>query len=285
MLSGITFRALKAKEILKVAEMKANMNHTFVICAYKESPFLEECVKSLLAQSESSVIKLATSTPNDYIIHISQKYNIDMYVNDGEKGIAGDWNFAYSLTDTEYVTIAHQDDIYESEYAKRVLEKLNTCRKKPLIAFTDYGEIKYGKREKSTALLKIKRMLLLPIRPNCMQNKKWIKRGILSLGNPICCPSVTYARKNIPDKLFMTHFRSNVDWETWERLSKLDGSFVYCKDVLMFHRIHEGSETSSVINENKRGQEDYEMFQKFWPRFIAKMLTKKYASSEKYNKG
>lgn len=213
MLSGITFRALKAKEILKVVEMKANMNHTFVICAYKESPFLEECVKSLLAQSERSVIKLATSTPNDY------------------------------------------------------------------------GEIKCGSKETSTTLLKIKRLLLLPIHPKCMQHKKWIQRGIISFGNSICCPSVTYVKENLPEKLFATHFRSNVDWETWERLSKLDGSFVYCKHVLMFHRIHEGSETSSVINENKRGQEDYEMFQKFWPRFIAKMLTKKYASSEKYNNG
>ena len=28
--------------------------HTFVICAYKESPYLEECIKSLLIQESRS---------------------------------------------------------------------------------------------------------------------------------------------------------------------------------------------------------------------------------------
>ena len=42
-------------------------NHTFVICAYKESSFLEECIKSLKNQSIESEIFIITSTPNSYI--------------------------------------------------------------------------------------------------------------------------------------------------------------------------------------------------------------------------
>ena len=37
------------------------MKHSFVICAYKESPFLEECIQSLEKQTVKSTIKMVTS--------------------------------------------------------------------------------------------------------------------------------------------------------------------------------------------------------------------------------
>ena len=86
--------------------------HTFAICAYKESEYLEECIKSLVNQEVSSNIILATSTPNDFIKGLCDKYGIEMYVNTGDSGITQDWNFAYAQADAEYVTIAHQDDVY-----------------------------------------------------------------------------------------------------------------------------------------------------------------------------
>ena len=52
------------------------MKHTFVICAYKESKFLEECIISLKKQSINSEIFIATSTPNKYIEDIAKKYGI-----------------------------------------------------------------------------------------------------------------------------------------------------------------------------------------------------------------
>lgn len=59
------------------------MKHTFVICAYKESEFLEECILSLKNQSISSEIFIATSTPNKYIEALAEKYNLKVFVNDG----------------------------------------------------------------------------------------------------------------------------------------------------------------------------------------------------------
>lgn len=50
--------------------------HTFVVCAYKESEFLEECVQFLLQQVEYSEIILAMSTPCGYMINICPKYHI-----------------------------------------------------------------------------------------------------------------------------------------------------------------------------------------------------------------
>lgn len=47
-------------------------HHTFAVCAYKESPHLEVCIRSLKAQSFSGNILLATSTPNSFIENIAK---------------------------------------------------------------------------------------------------------------------------------------------------------------------------------------------------------------------
>ena len=44
-------------------------DHTFVICAYKESPYLEDCIRSVLHQNVRGKICLTTSTPKS--VHCS----------------------------------------------------------------------------------------------------------------------------------------------------------------------------------------------------------------------
>lgn len=256
--------------------------HTFVICAYKESKYLEQCIRSLMTQTIKSQIIMVTSTPNNYIREKAEKYNIPLFVNTGEKGIAGDWNFGYHCAETPYVTIAHQDDEYFERYTEEMLKSIDKS-KRTLIYFSDYAEIRNGEIVKESSLLRIKRMMLSPLRIKKLGDFRFIKRRVISLGNPICCPAVTFVVNNLPKELFRTGFRSNVDWETWEMISKRKGSFIYNKNILMGHRIHEESETSNVIKDNERVKEDYQMFCKFWPKCIAKILTKIYANGEKFN--
>ena len=116
-----------------------NKNHTFVVCAYGESEYLEECVLSLVHQKSQSRILISTSTPNSYIYSIAQKYEIPVIVNKGNSGLAEDWNFAYNCAKTPLVTLAHQDDRYYENYAADILEVAGKC-KHPLIIFSDYNE-------------------------------------------------------------------------------------------------------------------------------------------------
>src|SRR5579859_5911754 len=108
--------------------------HTFVIPAYKESRFIEQCIQSLLAQSVKSNVVITTSTPTDYTKNIAEKYNLPYYITD-KKRIANDWNFDLSKATTLLDTIAHQDDIYEPAYAESVIRATN---KNVLITFTGY---------------------------------------------------------------------------------------------------------------------------------------------------
>ena len=79
-------------------------NHTFAICAYKESPFLEECIQSLLGQTIPSTIIIVTSTDNAYIQNMAEKYHLELFINHGESGITHDWMFAYRSGRTELMT-------------------------------------------------------------------------------------------------------------------------------------------------------------------------------------
>ena len=65
-------------------------DHTFVLCAYKESAYLEECLLSLKEQSVRSTILIATSTPNDHIRSLAEKYRIPLFITDEPSGICSD---------------------------------------------------------------------------------------------------------------------------------------------------------------------------------------------------
>ena len=110
-----------------------------------------------------------------------------------------------------------------------------------------------------------------------------VRRRILSLGSPICCPSVTFVTENLPETVFENHYRACEDWEAWEKLSKKKGQFLYSTKLLMGHRIREDSETTAAIGDNKRSKEEYEMFCKFWPDSIARLIFKFYSKGQNSN--
>ena len=257
-------------------------SHTFVICAYKESPYLEECIRSLKGQLVKSRITIVTSTPNEYIRGMAEKYQLPYYINTGEGGITQDWNFGYAQAHSKYITIAHQDDVYDRDYLETALRAMKRA-KRPLIFFSDYYEIRNGVKTPNNRLLRVKRWMLFPLRFRCLQKSRWVRRRILSLGSPICCPSVTFAAENLPSPVFKNHFRACEDWEAWEMISRLKGEFLYNTGRLMGHRIHEDSETSAIIGDHKRSGEEYEMFCKFWPKWIAKNLSRIYSRGQNSN--
>lgn len=256
--------------------------HTFVVCAYRESQYLEECVCSVLNQKCKSQVIISTGTPNAHIQGIAKKYNLKLFINEGESSIANDWNFGVACADTELVTLAHQDDIYEPEYSQKIIEAHQKA-KESIILFSDYSELRDGIKVKTNQLLKIKRIMLFPLRFSCMWGSRFMRRRILSFGSAICCPAVTLVKTKIPSPLFQNNMKSNIDWQAWELLSRMQGSFVYVKERLMAHRIHQESTTSSILVDNARQREDLIIFEKFWPRWIARLIERIYQLSEKSN--
>jgi len=259
------------------------MDHTFAVMAYKDSPYLIECLESLRNQSVQSRIYISTSTPSDFLTFIATKYGVELHTSNRGGGIAQDWNAAYQLATTKYVTLVHQDDIYLPDYLK---ECLRAAEKFPdtLICFTDYDEIIHGEERKSTLMLDVKRFMLntfLLFRKN-LQSKFW-KNALLSFGCPIAAPSVMFNKQMIPALQFSPEFFINVDWDAWYRLAGIKGRFVYVPKVLLRHRIHADSMTSTGLQKKLRQEEDLRIFRRFWPGLFAKAIAKVYSVSYKSN--
>ena len=267
---------------------KDNCLHTFAVLAYKESPYLEKCLISLIRQRIKSKIIICTSTQNPYIEKLCQKYHVSLHINYNSSGIANDWNFALREAKTQFVTLAHQDDIYLQDYTNYLLPLMKSDEKS-LIGFSDYRETisKQGKilvRKPNLNLL-IKHLLIFfaffPFKKNI--EKKWQKKKLICFGSPIPCPSVMYNLRNLQDFSFSSKFSINMDWYAWYTLSNTAGSIVKTQKVSLQHLIHSGSETSSGINDKRREKEDLKMFNLLWPNKITKILFKIYVQSYKNN--
>lgn len=254
-------------------------NHTWVICAYGESEFLEACILSLRAQTIRSKIICYSSTPLDSIRQLCQTYEIPFYTKEGG-GIGKDWNNALSFVDSQYATIAHQDDYYEPTYLEAVLQKIEQS-KDVLIAYTDYFEEKNGVKILANKNLKIKTFMLKVL--NIMPASHFWRNRVLALGNPISCPAVTYNLARIKEFRFDEKMRVSLDWYAWYKISGYKGRFAFISEKLMCHRIHEESETTKTISDNTRTKEDLYMYQLFWPKWIAKLINHAYIKSQDSN--
>lgn len=249
--------------------------HTFAICAYKESPYLEECIRSLKAQTVKTDVICCTSTPNEYICHLTGKYNIPLYIRDGESGIREDWLFAYHQAEGELVTIAHQDD----KYGKRYVECLLKCHKQyrdMTVFMSDYLTLKetggITKPERFNSVWLVKKLLRLPLRLTCFADRSLIKRAALLFGNSVCCPSCTYNKAVIGDTMFSSSFDFALDWDNLYELGGKEGRFVCDERPLMAYRIHPGATTKACIEDHRRTRDEIAMFEKMWPDPMVNLL-------------
>jgi len=265
--------------------MHSPLSHTFFILAYEDSHYLEECIHSLKEQTIKSQIFITTSTPSKFLEDISNRYNIGILINNENRGIASDWSFAYDKCTTEYVTLAHQDDIYLPMYTELCLNQIKSSyQDRPLIIFTKYKELINPNMRRFSPNLFIKDILLLPFLLKQSVKSIFIKKILLYFGNPIPCPTVLYDKRELGKFAFGDNFSCNMDWDAWLRLATIKGSFIYVNKTLVLHRINKATQTSKKITEKIRQREDALIFQRLWPKPIASLLAKVYSLATVFNK-
>jgi hypothetical protein len=250
--------------------------HTFVVLAYKESLHLKECLDSLLNQTCASTVLVSTSTPSEFLDGVCRDYSLPLRVNTGLKGLAPDWTFGLRQAQTKYVTLAHQDDLYDSRYAELMVARAEQ-RSDTLITFSDYSELIGEETKNGTPNLRIKRILrTLAFLHQHHIASQFRKKLLLAFGSPIPCPSVMYNLHNLEDFSFSSDFSINADWDAWLRLSRQSGSISYVGEHLLSHRLHEHSETSKGIGDNRRADEDLRLFKTIWPAPVATTIARLY---------
>lgn len=247
------------------------VSHTFAICAYQDSPYLEACIKSIKRQSEPVDIILCTSTPSRYIQALADVFDLPLYVRDGKSDIQDDWNFAYGKAQGKLVTIAHQDDCYHKDYAKAVRE----CWEQypDTTVFTTDCAILHGEEPVKPGLIQfVKHILRVPLRFKTMADRTWVKQAALVFGNPIICPACTYNKEVLGEPLFDSPYKFALDWDTMWKLAKRPGRFVCEERPLIRYRIHEGATTKACIENHQRAGDEAAMYGKIWPKPVVKIL-------------
>ena len=256
-------------------EKMAKEKHTFAICAYKDSEYLEDCIKSIINQKVKSNCIIATSTPSEFIENLANKYKLEYFVRHGSSDIQEDWNFAVDNVRTELVTVAHQDDIYEENYVEELMKNYD---EEGIIYITDYYPFKNNEKTVDRNS-KIKKRAKIFLKNRELSKIKLFKRLAISFGNSICCPSVAYSKKIINETIFTSDLKFGLDWDTYLKFTEKEGRFVYIPKKLINYRIHDGATTKEFIINNKRYEEDIIMFNKFWPQWVTKIIMKYYIKS------
>ena len=249
------------------------MSHTFAVPVYGAAPGLVSLVDSLRAQSTpGSAVVLTTSTPSPELESFARRSALPLHVNPRRLDIASDWNFALAAARTELVTLAHQDDRYAPDYVTQLAAALGRHPGASL-AFCDYVEhTPLGPRATHLNLV-VKRYLRRRAfgSAECLTGPR-DKLRLLSLGNPICCPSVMLNRATLGDFSFPAGFRTNLDWMAWLGLARRPGGFVYVRQRLLSKGVHAASETTATIADRTREREDRAVFETLWPGSIAALL-------------
>jgi hypothetical protein len=250
--------------------------HTFVVTAYRRSPHLEACLTSLRAQTARTHVVLSTSTPFPDMEAVAARHGAELFVHAPYRGIGHDWNAALSRSAAEWTTIAHQDDVYDPRYVARLIAAGGAVRD-ALIVFSDYAERLGEVRRADTALLRVKRRLLeLGFVGRDVAATRSAKRRALRFGSPIPCPAVTFHRRALDGFAFRADLKVALDWAAWLELADRPGAFVWVREPLMEHRIHEASETSAGLTDGTRRREDWELLTRLWPRPIARLIQASY---------
>ena len=257
---------------------RASDEHSFMVLAYKDSPFLDGCIASLRSQTVPARIVVATSTPCASITDSARSAGLTLLINPERRGIAGDWNFALQAASTRYVTLAHQDDVYAPGF---LAETLALFARYPdgALCFTGYEEIDDQARPKSSRISRVKHLIEATTLGSRTRVRGLPLRLFLSFGNPLPCSSVTFDREALPGFAFSEAYASNLDWEAWWRLHEEGRTFLRAPGRLVGRRHNALTETSRLIQDGRRQTEDAEMFARIWPAPLDRALGALYASS------
>jgi hypothetical protein len=244
-----------------------------VVPAYGDSPYLRECLLSLKAQTLTCTIVISTSTSSDYICKIASEFNIPLRINDNGGTISKDWNFALRCAEADnIVVLAHQDDIYDREYASKCTKFFSNypdCS----IVFTNCYEMIDDRLTRTNMRELVKRALrnIAFLNHEIIHTPAAIKR-LLGFGCPIPCPSVAFNLSKMPDFCFSSEYSINLDWDAWFQIGFSGGKIGFIRSPLLTHRLHDSSETNKGLIDQRRQKEDLKIFERLWSPIVARTI-------------
>lgn len=245
-----------------------------VVPAYGNSPYLDACLDSLLAQAAPVRVVVSTSTPSGFLEQACARRGLSLHVHGpAGRGIGADWNAALAQAGARgLATVAHQDDVYDPTYSARIQEARREDPGAALYFSDSYEMDPAGTLRPPGRILAVKRILAwLALLGSVRVTEGWRLRMLLGFGNAIVCPTVTLNLDLLGRFAFREDLRTNMDWLAWREAARR-APLRAVPGRLVGHRVHPDSETSRCIGDGSRRREDEMMFREFWPAPAAAVL-------------
>jgi hypothetical protein len=214
---------------------------------------------------------------------VAREFSVQLRINKEGGTISRDWNFALRSGQSKLVALAHQDDLYHPAFASKCCAFFSE-NPDSAISFTDMAALINNRLRINNMQEWVKKFL----RKSSFLGRETINspsqyRRLLGFGCAIPCPSVVFNRQVIPDFIFSDQYSINIDWDAWTRLAFSGHKIGYIRGALMTHRIHDDAETQKGLADRRRDQEDYFVFLRYWPGFIARSLLSLYRFGYKHD--
>lgn len=173
------------------------------------------------------------------------------------------------------MTIAHQDDVYRSDYTKELYQAFAKYPDMSVFV-SDYMTLKMTERGMKTECFNkvwlVKKILRMPLRLKLLSGLRPVKRSSVIFGNSLCCPACTYQKELAGEEMFRSRYDFALDWDNLYKLAGQKGRFICVEKPLIAYRVHEGATTKACIEDNRRTKDEMAMFEKMWPGWLVKIL-------------
>jgi glycosyltransferase involved in cell wall biosynthesis len=223
----------------------------FVMPLYNGARHLREAIASLL-QQRARVVCVDDGSTDDSVV-IARACGVEVVPSSQHLGLAGNWNRCLELVTTELFVLAHQDDVYEPDYAATMLPLID-AHPRAFIAHCKTVSIDGEGRTVSTPAAAYKESLWPREAP--YEHDAAAELAPLARGNFIVAPSVIFRTAAVRRIGPFSPLQFVTDWEYWFRGLLAGYTIAGTHKRLLRFRRHEGTATRATERTMDRYREE-----------------------------
>lgn len=237
---------------------------TFAIPCYNSNiNYLNKAIKSVRSQT-LACWKLIIVDGNEggqpilkSIVFNEKDERISYIYNDIDRTMAGNWNFAFNVASTDFVTLLHDDDYLASNYVEEMTKLINSEPNSSMY-FCDVSLVNELGNTVTTLADNIKKFIKPKKSIMSLQGDK----GLASLlkGCFIFCPTCCYKKSDISDSPFSSRWRMVTDFQMYFDLLLQGKVLTGSNKKLYFYRRHKSNQTVLLTKNFKRFEEEVSFY-------------------------
>ena len=219
---------------------------TVAIPVYNGARFLADAIRSLLVQKNAMVLVIDDASSDDSVAIARGFSDVRVVENEQRLGLAGNWNRAIELCTTEYLVIAHQDDVYEPQFVEQLADVLDR-HPRAFAAHCKASTIdEHGRATRDPAALYKDRFWPRGVAEYEREPSDEI--AVLRQGNYVIAPAVMLRMKDVAAiGRFDARYDFVTDWDYWLRGLFAGRTLAGLNQRLMSFRRH--ANTATRLNE------------------------------------